>query len=92
MELPGVLPSDLRITLSTNPLSHIRQVTVKGVCRPPRAYASLLLSDSDQERTAAGGGKKERRYGEVTRTFPVSSHTKVRPAPLSLFLLLCKVY
>ncbi|KAJ7746431.1 hypothetical protein DFH07DRAFT_589903 [Mycena maculata] len=63
LELPGLKPRDLRITLATTLFNRVRQLTVSGTSRPPFPPSSANVL-------------RERKYGRFTRQFPVPADTK----------------
>ncbi|KAI9452270.1 hypothetical protein F5148DRAFT_514921 [Russula earlei] len=68
LELPGVKHSDLSVTLSTEPYTHARQITIAGQTHPP------FGDPAPEERERI---KRERKFGEFLRRLHVPPHTQV---------------
>lgn len=92
LELPGVKKTDIRVALSVDPFSGIKQLTVTGrsALRFPHESEGWYLV-------------RERKYGEFKRVLVVPPDTKVRSSvdskhfvpsrtPPSKFSLLCQPY
>lgn len=68
LELPGVKNNELSVTLTTEPYTHARQITIAGRTHPPFAEPA----PEERERT-----KRERKFGVFLRRLQVPPHTQV---------------
>ena len=68
LELPGVRHGELSVTLTTEPHTHARQITVAGRTYPP--FAEPVPEERERM-------KRERKFGDFLRRLHVPLHTQV---------------